>query len=468
MAEEQKQSRSNGGSSSSKEETAAVSEAKQRRCDAADCDCFFDRMLLPERPCGVGGLGGCRGGANNYDDTVAQVPQKETQLCSNCGVGPQTENTMDACFKSFDKDEDNSLNINEFTALIKALFRNEKGKPYPIDPYMCTEIFNIFNKSGDGSMNKEEFTYCWNNWIKKIVRPVSALIVIDVQNDFISGSLAITNCPAGQNGEEVVQPINKLIDTVPFDLFCYSLDWHPQDHISFAENVKIRKLHETSAITDPDAAKVGDTVVFTGPPKTDQKLWPAHCVQETWGAEFHKDLVIHPQGSVVHKGTNPNVDSYSAFFDNQKLGHTNLEEVLRSAGITDVYVCGIATDVCVAWTTFHAQELGFRTVLIDDCSRGIDSDAIKKTFEKVKGNNGLVIQSSETRAMVQGRDRRVELGYQWALEGRKGIIYPPKNKNSKYNPPPPGLNPTPSVDGSKDDNANSNGGQEANAVTASA
>jgi len=98
---------------------------------------------------------------------------------------------------------DNSLNINEFTALLRALFRNEKGKPYPVDAYMCNELFGIFNISGDGSMNREEFIFCWNNWIKKIVRPVSAIIIVDVQNDFISGTLAISNCPAGQNGEEV-------------------------------------------------------------------------------------------------------------------------------------------------------------------------------------------------------------------------------------------------------------------------
>jgi len=254
---------------------------------------------------------------------------------------------MEACFKSFDKDEDNAMNINEFTALIKALFRNEKGKPYPIDNYMVTEIFNIFNKSGDGSMSKEEFAYCWNNWIKKIVRPVSALLVIDVQNDFISGSLAITGCPAGQDGAEVVAPINKLIESTPFDIICYSLDWHPQDHISFVENVGMRPLDPSSSKTVASQCTVGDTVVFTGPPKTEQKLWPGHCVQESWGSNFHKDLIIHPQGEIIHKGDNPNIDSYSAFFDNKKLGKTRLDDVLKAAGVTDCYVCGIATDVCV-------------------------------------------------------------------------------------------------------------------------
>ena len=116
------------------------------------------------------------------------------------------------------------MNINEFTALIKALFRNEKGKPYQIDNFMINEIFNIFNKSGDGSISKEEFAYMWNNWIKKIVRPISALLVIDVQNDFISGSLSIKNCPAEQDGEEVRNlSINELTKVYPYI--------HPETHL---------------------------------------------------------------------------------------------------------------------------------------------------------------------------------------------------------------------------------------------
>ena len=116
---------------------------------------------------------------------------------------------MDASFRNFDKDEDLSINIGEWQALLKALFRDDKGVPYPIDDYMANELFMIFNKGGDGSMSKEEYAFCWNNWIKKIVRPISAFVCVDVQNDFISGTLSITNCPAGQDGSEVVPPINK-------------------------------------------------------------------------------------------------------------------------------------------------------------------------------------------------------------------------------------------------------------------
>ena len=119
---------------------------------------------------------------------------------------------------------------------------------------------------------------------------------------------------------------------------------------------------------DPGAAELYQTVVFTGPPKTEQLLWPRHCVQESWGAELHRDLKVgdddkdavlidghiqvHPKGRVIYKGVNPNLDSYSAFFDNSKLGKTCLEELIRNEGCTDVYVCGIATDVCVG-RIFH-------------------------------------------------------------------------------------------------------------------
>lgn len=115
--------------------------------------------------------------------------------------------------------------------------------------------------------------------------------MIDVQNDFISGTLDIRNCPAKQNGEEILKPLNSLVDSVSFDAVFYSLDWHPNDHVSFIDNLPLRKLHETSAIS-ADKVKVYDTVVFDGKPPIEQKLWPRHCVQNTWGSELHKDLKV--------------------------------------------------------------------------------------------------------------------------------------------------------------------------------
>jgi nicotinamidase-related amidase len=121
-------------------------------------------------------------------------------------------------------------------------------------------------------------------------------------------------------------------------------------------------------------------------------------------------MQVHPRGRVIHKGINPNVDSYSAFFDNAKLGKTALAEMILEEGCTDVYVCGIATDVCVgkyvvygldllyvliASTAVHANVLGFRTILIDDCSRGINQENINKAFDKLKTEFACVVQSNE-------------------------------------------------------------------------
>uniref|UniRef100_A0A182SF33 nicotinamidase n=1 Tax=Anopheles maculatus TaxID=74869 RepID=A0A182SF33_9DIPT len=147
----------------------------------------------------------------------------------------------------------------------------------------------------------------------------------------------------------VIEPINKLLDTVDFDAVFYSLDWHPSDHVSFIDNIKQRPIHPTSPL-NADNAQVYDTVIFAGPPPMKQRLWPRHCVQDSWGSELHKDLKVVEHGVKVYKGTNPEVDSYSVFWDNKKLSDTTLCAQLRLKGSTDIYVCGLAYDVCVVGT----------------------------------------------------------------------------------------------------------------------
>ena len=150
-------------------------------------------------------------------------------------------------------------------------------------------------------MSIQEFNEMYEKWIKKIIQPKSAFVIVDVQNDFISGSLAIKNCAAKQDGEDVssstqhawaqvtlvmiqvVAPINLLLDTVPFSKCYYSLDWHPADHVSFIDNVQMRPLVPGTA-----QPALYATVTFEGPPRMEQVLWPRHCVQESWGAELHK------------------------------------------------------------------------------------------------------------------------------------------------------------------------------------
>lgn len=193
---------------------------------------------------------------------------------------------------------------------------------------------------------------------------------------------------------QVIEPINRLLDAVDFDVICYSLDWHPNNHISFIENVKSRPLHESSKI-DANSAQLHDTVIFDGVPPIKQHLWPRHCVQDSWGAELHKDLKIQNDAILIKKGTNPDVDSYSLFYDNQRLSETTLNAQLKSKGISDVYVCGLAYDVCVSFTAQDAIENGYRTIMLDDCCRGIDLKGIEDIKQKIVSKNGVVATSRE-------------------------------------------------------------------------
>ncbi|XP_031844342.1 nicotinamide amidase [Nomia melanderi] len=322
---------------------------------------------------------------------------------------------MDACFTAFDKDEDGYLSTTEFELICRALFRNDRGKVYTLEKNQLHEIYSIFDWKGDGKIDREEFETCWNRWIKVCCRPKSAFLIVDVQNDFITGSLDIKQCAAEHDGLEVIEPINRLLETVQFDAVFYSLDWHPVDHVSFIDNLHLREIDPSSEISK-EAAQVYDTITFRGPPLLKQRLWPRHCIQDSWGAELHKDLKVIDNAIKIYKGTNPEVDSYSVFWDNKKMQDTSLSSQLQEIGVTDIYICGLAYDVCVGATAVDALKCGYRTILIDDCSRGVDLVDIEKTKSNVIANNGVIVNSNQVKAMVEGKDRRPELGYKLALE----------------------------------------------------
>lgn len=180
--------------------------------------------------------------------------------------------------------------------------------------------------------------------------PAEALVVIDMQNDFCpGGALAVAA------GDSIVAPINALMDR--FAVRVLTQDWHPADHRSFADN-------------HPDAAPFSTTQM----PYGTQVLWPRHCVQGSAGADFHADLRTEPADLILRKGFRPGIDSYSAFFENDRSTPTGLEGYLRSRGVEALVLVGLATDFCVAYSAIDAARLGFRTTVLLDYCRAIDLD----------------------------------------------------------------------------------------------
>jgi nicotinamidase/pyrazinamidase len=177
---------------------------------------------------------------------------------------------------------------------------------------------------------------------------MKALILIDVQNDFCpGGALAVPD------GDAVVPLANRLMPRFP--LVVATKDWHPRNHRSFASN--------------HSGKKAGEVVELNG---NDQILWSDHCIQNTPGAEFHSDLNLSPIAKVFLKGTDPEIDSYSAFFDNLHRKATGLGDYLKEKGVDEVYLLGLATDYCVKYSALDAAQLGFKTFVIADACRGIE------------------------------------------------------------------------------------------------
>lgn len=176
----------------------------------------------------------------------------------------------------------------------------------------------------------------------------SALIVIDVQNGF---------CPGGHlavaEGDQIVPLINQLAGH--FVNIMITQDWHPDNHISFAENHPCKQPFET-------------ILLDYGP----QVLWPSHCVQGSHDAELHPDLKLTSAQLILRKGFHAHIDSYSAFLEADQKTQTGLASYLKERQINTVFLVGLATDFCVAWSALDARKFGFETYVIEDACRGID------------------------------------------------------------------------------------------------
>ena len=179
---------------------------------------------------------------------------------------------------------------------------------------------------------------------------MKALIVIDPQNDFCpGGALAVAG------GDEIMPMINAMMDD--FDLVVLTQDWHPAGHSSFASS------HDGA-----------DPFTVTEMPYGPQVLWPDHCIQASAGAEFNPGLNTDRADAIIRKGMNPAVDSYSAFFENDKTTATGLAGFLKGRGCTDLTIVGLATDYCVAWSALDGAAQGFEVGVILPACRAINLD----------------------------------------------------------------------------------------------
>lgn len=225
---------------------------------------------------------------------------------------------------------------------------------------------------------------------------MEALILVDIQNDFLpGGALAVPG------GDEIISVVNAVQPFFP--LIVATQDWHPANHGSFASQHPGRR--------------VGEQVQLGGVP---QVLWPDHCVQGSPGAELAPALYTGSIQRVFRKGQDPQVDSYSGFFDNDRRHDTGLADYLKEHGVTDVYIAGLATDYCVQATALDAVSLGFRTYVIEDACRGVDvqSGDSQRALERMEAHGVRRVVSQQWRDAATRRAKQAAEPQRILGEGR--------------------------------------------------
>jgi nicotinamidase/pyrazinamidase len=204
----------------------------------------------------------------------------------------------------------------------------------------------------------------------------TALLLVDIQPDFLpGGALAV------EGGDEILDPVRRLLESDPFGLYVATQDWHPPGHVSFAsshpgqEPMSVIELHGH-----------------------DQTLWPDHCVQGTGGAELHAAIPWDRVSAIIRKGTDARTDSYSGFRNNWNpegdRPATGLAGYLRERGIETVVLCGLARDFCVKWSAEDAADAGFRSIVLWDLTRPVDpgsDESVRHDLERA----GVIVTRSE-------------------------------------------------------------------------
>jgi nicotinamidase/pyrazinamidase len=200
---------------------------------------------------------------------------------------------------------------------------------------------------------------------------MKALIIVDIQNDFLpGGALAVPG------GDQVIEVVNNLLPH--FGLIVATQDWHPKNHGSFASAHPGKQPFESGRLGD-----------------LDQVFWPDHCMQGTWGAEMPLSLNTKPVEAIFRKGIDPGIDSYSGFFDNGKKKDTGLAAYLRGRGVTSIYTVGLAGDYCVGFTALDALAHGFQTFFVEDATRPISQEGFVEMKSAIRQLGGIIINSQQ-------------------------------------------------------------------------
>lgn len=200
---------------------------------------------------------------------------------------------------------------------------------------------------------------------------MKTLIIVDAQVDFMPGGALEVKL-----GDEIIPVINKLLPK--FDLVVATQDWHPREHKSFAANHPGKEEFEVIDLNG-----------------LEQKLWPPHCIQGTKGADFHPDLNSGPIESIFRKGMDPEIDSYSGFYDNGHKKSTGLSGYLKEKGATELYFCGLAADICVYFSLVDALKEGFDAILIEDAAVPLLPEEFAKIKDDILKKGGKIISSEE-------------------------------------------------------------------------
>lgn len=218
----------------------------------------------------------------------------------------------------------------------------------------------------------------------RIDRDRSALLLVDIQPDFLPGGALPTH-----DGLSILEPIGRLLEAQPFGLYVATQDWHPPDHVSFASN-------------HPGHAPM-DRIQLYG---HEQILWPDHCIQGTPGAELHRDIDWRGFSAIVRKAVDPRVDSYSAIRNNwnprRERPPTGLAGYLRERGIQQVFIAGLARDFCVRWSAEDCADEGFATFVLWDLSRPVDAGSDEGVRAALDRQGIGVLDSAQVLAATAG------------------------------------------------------------------